>query len=133
MKSLQIAHIEDSPKYGVRLDERALGNRVTVLIVLDGQTVAGQSRLVPVVLDRLKSDGMEHSMASANDRNPLHHTQKMQQRLKETVDHLRQDIEKVDEPQLKAMFETAAEVLNGLVKAFRDYEQKNEAAWRRSA
>jgi hypothetical protein len=71
-------------------------------------------------------------MASANDRNPLHHTQKMQQRLKETIDHLRQDIEKVDEPQLKAMFETSAEVLGGL-KAFRDYEQKNEAAWRRSA
>jgi hypothetical protein len=31
---------------------------------------------------------------------------------------------KVDEPQLKAMFETSAEVLGGLVKAFRDYEQK---------
>jgi hypothetical protein len=29
------------------------------------------------------------------------------------------------------MFETSAEVLNGLVKAFRDYEQKNESAWRR--
>jgi uncharacterized membrane-anchored protein YhcB (DUF1043 family) len=72
-------------------------------------------------------------MTSADDRNPLHHTQKMQQRLTETIDHLRQDIEKVDEPQLKAMFETSAEVLGGLVKAFRDYEQKNEAAWRRSA
>jgi hypothetical protein len=29
------------------------------------------------------------------------------------------------------MFETAAEVLGGLEKAFKDYEQKNEAAWRR--
>ena len=28
------------------------------------------------------------------------------------------------------MFETSAEVLGGLVKAFHDYEQKNEAAWR---
>jgi hypothetical protein len=28
------------------------------------------------------------------------------------------------------MFETSAEVLSGLVKAFRDYEQKNEPAWR---
>jgi hypothetical protein len=27
------------------------------------------------------------------------------------VDHLRQDIGKVDEPQLKVMFETSAEVL----------------------
>ena len=30
----------------------------------------------------------------------------------------------------KAMFETAAEVLTGLKKAFSDYEQKNESAWR---
>ena len=34
------------------------------------------------------------------------------------MDHLRQDVEKVDEPQLKAMFETSAEVLGGLIKAF---------------
>jgi uncharacterized membrane-anchored protein YhcB (DUF1043 family) len=54
----------------------------------------------------------------------------MQKRLKETMDHLREDIEKVDEPQLRAMFETSAEVLGGLIKAFRDYEQKNEGAWR---
>ena len=54
----------------------------------------------------------------------------MQRRLEETIDHLRQDIEKVDEPQLKAMFETSAEVLGGLVKAFQDYERKNESAWR---
>jgi hypothetical protein len=46
-------------------------------------------------------------------------------------DHLREDIERVDEPQLKAMFETSAEVLGGLVKAFKHYEQKNESAWRR--
>ena len=49
----------------------------------------------------------------------------------QTIQHLRDDIGKVDEPQLKAMFETSAEVLGGLVKAFQDYEQKNEAAWQR--
>ena len=48
---------------------------------------------------------------STLERDPLHHTQRMQQRLQEMSDHLRQDITKVDEPQLKAMFETAAEVL----------------------
>lgn len=69
-------------------------------------------------------------MASEADRDPRHHTQKMQSRLQETIDHLRADIEKVDEPQLKAMFETAAEVLGGLKKAFGDYEKKNETAWR---
>jgi uncharacterized membrane-anchored protein YhcB (DUF1043 family) len=67
---------------------------------------------------------------ASTERDPRHHTQKMQKRLQETMQHLREDIEKVDEPPLKAMFETSAEVLGGLVKAFRDYEQKNESAWR---
>jgi hypothetical protein len=71
-------------------------------------------------------------MASATaERDPRHHTQRMQKRLQEIKDHLREDIEKVDEPQLKAMFETSAEVLGGLIKAFHDYEVKNESAWRR--
>jgi len=69
-------------------------------------------------------------MASAVDRDPRHHTQKMQKALHDIRNHLREDIQKVDEPQLKAMFETSAEVLGGLEKAFRDYEQKNEKAWR---
>jgi hypothetical protein len=55
----------------------------------------------------------------------------MKARLQETIDHLRADIDKVDEPQLKAMFETSAEVLAGLTKAFSDYERKNESAWRK--
>ena len=70
-------------------------------------------------------------MASEADSDPRHHTQKMQRRLQETIDHLRADIQKVNEPQLKAMFETSAEVLAGLKKAFSDYEKKNETAWRK--
>jgi ferric iron reductase protein FhuF len=69
-------------------------------------------------------------MASVGDRDPHYHTQKMQKVLQETKYHLREEIEKVDDPQLKAMFETSAEVLDGLIKAFRDYEAKNESAWR---
>ncbi|MER9053561.1 hypothetical protein [Mesorhizobium sp. M0910] len=69
-------------------------------------------------------------MTSAADRDPRHHTQKMQKKLEEVKQHLREDIEKVDEPQLKAMFETSAEVIGGLQKAFQDCEQKNEPAWR---
>ena len=72
-------------------------------------------------------------MASSAEKSPQHHVQKMKKRLEETVTHLRQDIGKVDEPQLAAMFETSAEVLTGLVKAFDDFEKKNEAAWRKSA
>src|SRR5690242_11885441 len=78
------------------------------------------------------SQDQEQIMASS-EKDPKHHTERMKRRLQETMEHLRQDIKKVDEPQLAAMFETAAEVLGGLVKAFDDYEKKNEAAWRKSA
>jgi uncharacterized membrane-anchored protein YhcB (DUF1043 family) len=80
-----------------------------------------------------RSLARETDMASAADRDPRNHTQKMQKALQDIKDHLREDIEKVDEPQLKAMFETSAEVLGGLIKAFRDYEQKNESAWRKAS
>src|SRR3569833_1553531 len=89
------------------------------------RNLASPDSLLPIAIRR------ERSMASEKD--PKHHTQKMKQRLQETVTHLREDIRKVDEPQLAAMFETSAEVLSGLVKAFDDYEKKNEAAWRKSA
>ena len=69
------------------------------------------------------------AQAAGKDADPRHHTQKMQKQLNDTIRHLREDIEKLDEPQLKAMFETSAEVLGGLVKAFQDYERKNEPAW----
>ena len=70
-------------------------------------------------------------MAVTIESDPRHHIEKMQARLKETIDHLRSDIDKISEPQLRAMFETAAEVLTGLKKAFSDYEKKNEKAWRK--
>jgi hypothetical protein len=70
-------------------------------------------------------------MASAADRDPRHHTQKMQKALQDIRNHLREDIGKVDDAQLKAMFETSAEVLGGLEKAFKDFERRNEGAWRK--
>jgi hypothetical protein len=63
-------------------------------------------------------------MVREADRDPRHHTQKMQTQLQETMDHLREDIDKDDEPQLKAMFETAAEVLGGLKKALATTKRK---------
>lgn len=68
---------------------------------------------------------------STSQSDPRHHTQKMKARLQQDIAHLREDILKLDEPQLKAMFETSAEVLAALVKTFDDYERRNEAAWRR--
>jgi cell division protein FtsB len=46
----------------------------------------------------------ETNMSSAADRDPRHHTQQMQTELQDIKDRLRQDIEKVDEPQLKVTY-----------------------------
>src|SRR5712671_4758203 len=98
----------------------------------DSAISAAQARITrhEELVAKLEPFEQECPMANTNDRDPRHHTQKMQKALQEIKDHLREDIEKVDEPQLKAMFETSAEVLGGLIKAFHDYEHKNEKAWR---
>jgi hypothetical protein len=72
-------------------------------------------------------------MASDVDGDPIFHARKMRQRLEDIVTHLREDIDKVDEPQFKAMFETSAEVLGGLMTTFAHYEEKTESAWKKSA
>ena len=64
------------------------------------------------------------------ENNPIHHTQKIKVQMRQLIDHLREDVGKVEEPKAQALFETSAEVLTGLVKAIDDYEKKNEAAWR---
>jgi hypothetical protein len=50
--------------------------------------------------------------------------------MRQLIEHLREDVGKVAEPKAQALFETSAEVLVGLVKAFDDYEKKSETAWR---
>ena len=69
-------------------------------------------------------------MNSSPESSPLHHTQKLKAQMRELIDHLRADVGKVTEPKAQALFETSAEVVTGLVKAFDDYEQKDEKAWR---
>jgi hypothetical protein len=68
-------------------------------------------------------------MTTVDEHDPRYHTAKMRQALRDIKDHMREDIEKVDEPKFKAMFETSAEVLGGLEKALSDYEKKHEPAW----
>jgi hypothetical protein len=46
-------------------------------------------------------------------------------------DDVRATIGRVDDPQLKAVLETGAEVLGGLQQAFVDYGQGSEEAWQR--
>ena len=69
-------------------------------------------------------------MNPSSEGNPAHHTHKLKAQMRQVIDHLREDIGKVTEPKAQALFETSAEVLSGLVKAFDDYERKSEKAWR---
>jgi hypothetical protein len=80
----------------------------------------------------------QQSPASTGERagdvhDPIHHARKMSAELSAMIDHMHHDIAKVDEPQFKAMFETAAEVMGGLMTAFRHYEETSERAWNQQA
>ena len=68
-------------------------------------------------------------MKRSLENNPIHHTQKIKAQLRQLISHLREDVGKVTEPMAQELFETSMEVLIGLVKAFDDYETKNEEAW----
>lgn len=61
---------------------------------------------------------------------PRHHTSKLKEMLNDTAAHARKDVVKISDPKAQALLETTAEVLRGLVKAFDDFEQKNEPAWK---
>ena len=52
------------------------------------------------------------------------------QMLDRLIQQVRSDIEQVQEPKAQALFETTAEVLLGLKKAYQDYQGGSEKAWR---
>jgi hypothetical protein len=78
----------------------------------------------------MKKENMETKRETAGN-DPKEHTANIKKQFEELMDHLRRDVQKVEDPQAKALFETSAEVIGGLHKAFSDYEEKNEAAWKR--
>jgi hypothetical protein len=49
--------------------------------------------------------------------------------LDQLIAQVRQDIGQVEEPKAQALFETTAEVLIGLRKAYEDYAKGGEQAW----
>lgn len=65
-----------------------------------------------------------------SESDPRHHTIKVKGMLDDLIAHVREDVGKVDEPQAKAMFETTAEVAEGLKRTYEHYEQRAEAAFR---
>lgn len=69
-------------------------------------------------------------MKTTTSRNPLEHTTNIKEEFIKLSEHLREDVKKVDDPKAKALFEVSAEVIDGLQKAFNDFEKKNESAWK---
>lgn len=61
---------------------------------------------------------------------PKEHSEQIRSRLDDLSNHLREDISKFSDPKAKALFETAAEVVIGLRKAFADFESGDEPAWK---
>lgn len=62
---------------------------------------------------------------------PRHHTIKLKAMLEETIQHAREDVAKVDgSPRAQALFETTAEVLQGLKTAYEHFEEGEEEAWK---
>jgi hypothetical protein len=62
---------------------------------------------------------------------PVFHTQRIRQMLLDVADHARTDVNQVNEPRAQALFETTAEALEGLARAYEHYEEGTETAWKR--
>lgn len=61
-----------------------------------------------------------------------HHSKHMQQILNDVALHAREDIEKIEDPRLKALLENTAEVVLALKTTFQHFSDKSENAWKGS-
>ena len=69
-------------------------------------------------------------METIASKDPRAHTANVRKEFRELIEHLRGDINKIDEPKARALFETTAELISGLDTAFKHYEEKSENAWK---
>ena len=65
-----------------------------------------------------------------SEHDPRRHTAKIKDMLDDLIDHVRGDVATVGEPKAQALFETTAEVLQGLKKAYDHYEEGREPGMR---
>lgn len=63
---------------------------------------------------------------SLQESDPRRHTMQVRTWLTQMTEHLHEDVQKVDDPSFKTLFETTAEVLTGLEKSFARYETKSD-------
>jgi hypothetical protein len=69
-------------------------------------------------------------METIASKDPQAHIANIRKEFRQLIDHLRGDIDKINEPKAQALFETTAEVIRGLDTAFKHYEEKSENAWK---
>jgi len=62
---------------------------------------------------------------------PRFHVENVSNMLGDLISHLRDDIRQFEEPKAQALFETSAEVLQGLQTAFKHYQAGTERGMRR--
>lgn len=60
---------------------------------------------------------------------PSQHTSRLRETLADAVRQARRNANKTSDPQLRALFETTAEVLDGLIRPCDHAEQELEPAW----
>jgi hypothetical protein len=58
------------------------------------------------------------------------HARNIEQMLSDLIEHLRDDIDRVDDPKAQVLFETSAEVLIGLRTAYQHFQSGTEKAMR---
>ena len=78
-----------------------------------------------------RGDQKRGSVTTTTKSDPIRHTQNVKRMMRDVMNHLRDDVHVIDEPKALALFETSAEVLGGLIRAFDHYEKKNEEAWQK--
>ena len=67
--------------------------------------------------------------ATNNAESPIQHTRKLKGQMRVLLAHLHNDIANVNDGEARELFETAAETITVLVKAFEDYEKNLQEPW----
>lgn len=71
--------------------------------------------------------------ARQSEADALHHAARIRNMLTRLIEHARQDAGQIEDARARALFETTAEVLTGLRKAYEHYEQTREEGWRKAS
>jgi len=75
-------------------------------------------------------EAVAKAFGESDSTDPREHAVRIREMLNGVAEHARKDIDKIDDPTAEALFETAAEVLMGLSKAFEHFEGRSEKAFK---